>query len=204
MTCGPQCCDTSRSDGPRVTAVVSTGLLLAALAVFARGLPGVDPRVSLLPLNPRARARRKRGFYEHPSLSARISCWRLCAHARSAAHARRLRHSPIRVISFHIPIERGLVFPMALVPIALGALEHALARFAHAYTLAHWPHGALLPLLLMPCGAVLASCLGILGLGANGVTWFQRFMFPTLSIAPVFLAARSLRTTSCGSTSLDS
>ena len=48
-------------------------------------------------------------------------------------------------------------------------------------------HGAILPLLMMPCGAVLASCFGILALGSSGATWFQACYVPYLLIAPVFL-----------------
>ncbi len=34
------------------------------------------------------------------------------------------------VLQVPFPIERGLIFPMALVPAALGPVEHALARLA--------------------------------------------------------------------------
>jgi hypothetical protein len=50
-------------------------------------------------------------------------------------------------------------------------------------------HGALLPLLLAPAGAVVAVSLGILALGPSGVTWFHAMYFPYLWIAPAFLAA---------------
>src|ERR1035438_5594957 len=74
------------------------------------------------------------------------------------------------ILQTPIPIERGLVFPMALVPI-LWALWNVLWLGSHSRThLPIGPHGALLPLLLMPAGAIAASCLGILGLGAHGVT----------------------------------
>lgn len=50
-------------------------------------------------------------------------------------------------------------------------------------------HGAVLPLLLMPCGAALASCLGILQVGARGATWFDACYVPYALIAPCFAAA---------------
>jgi ABC-type nitrate/sulfonate/bicarbonate transport system substrate-binding protein len=50
-------------------------------------------------------------------------------------------------------------------------------------------HGAILPLLLMPAGALIASCLGILARGSHGVTWFQACYVPYALIAPCFLAA---------------
>ncbi|MFZ0743416.1 MAG: hypothetical protein WAM85_03375 [Terracidiphilus sp.] len=87
------------------------------------------------------------------------------------------------------PIERGLVFPMALVP-SLWALWNMLWIGSHART--HLPvglHGAVLPLLLMPAGALIATWLGILVIGQHGVTWFQAFYVPYMWIAPAFLAA---------------
>ncbi len=87
------------------------------------------------------------------------------------------------------PIERGLVFPMALVP-CLWALWNMLWVGSHERT--HLPvglHGAILPLLLLPAGATMATCLGILAIGANGVTWFQNLFVPYAWIAPLFVAA---------------
>jgi len=87
------------------------------------------------------------------------------------------------------PIERGLVFPMALVP-SLWALWNMLWIGSHART--HLPiglHGALLPLILLPAGATAATCLGILVLGQHGVTWFQSIHVPYTLIAPVFACA---------------
>lgn len=84
------------------------------------------------------------------------------------------------------PIERGLVFPMALVP-CLWALWNMLWLGSHARTHLHLGlHGALLPLLLLPAGASVASCLGLLELGARGVTWFHTIFVPYALIAPVF------------------
>ena len=93
------------------------------------------------------------------------------------------------VLQVPIPIERGLVFPMALVP-SLWGLWNMLWLHSHQRThLAVGPHGALLPLLLMPCGTLLATCLGILALGASGATWFGGLYVPYALIAPCFLAA---------------
>jgi hypothetical protein len=93
------------------------------------------------------------------------------------------------VLQAPFPIERGLVFPMALVP-ALWGLWNMLWLCSHAST--HLPlglHGAVLPLLLLPAGATIASSLGILVLGSHGVTWFQTCDVPYTWIAPCFLAA---------------
>ncbi len=60
------------------------------------------------------------------------------------------------------PIERGLVFPMGLVPL-LWALWNMLWLGSHGRTrLPIGVHGAVLPLLLVPCGATLATGLGLL------------------------------------------
>lgn len=87
------------------------------------------------------------------------------------------------------PIERGLIFPMALVP-AIWGLWSMLWQSSHERT--HLPlglHGALLPLLLVPAGGALAGSLKVLDLGSQGVTWFQNVYVPYAWIAPCFLAA---------------
>jgi hypothetical protein len=92
-------------------------------------------------------------------------------------------------LNFPFPIERGLVFPMALVP-SLWALWNMLWMGSHERT--HLPigvHGALLPLVLLPSGTLVATRLGILTLGSNGVTWFHSFYIPYAWIAPAFACA---------------
>ena len=93
------------------------------------------------------------------------------------------------VLHVPVPIERGLVFPMALVP-ALWGLWNMLWEWSHPAT--HLPlglHGAFLPLLLLPTGALLATHLGILELGVTSVRWFQAVEIPYTFIAVVFAAA---------------
>src|SRR6185437_2094915 len=92
------------------------------------------------------------------------------------------------VLQVPFPFERGIIFPMALVP-SLWALWNMLWLGSSRRT--HLPlgiHGALLPLLLMPGGALLATSLHILSLGASGVTWFNSVYVPYAWIVPVFLA----------------
>jgi hypothetical protein len=87
------------------------------------------------------------------------------------------------------PIERGLVFPLALVP-SLWALWNMIWIGSHMRThLSIGLHGAVLPLLLMPGGAVIATCLGILQVGQRGVTWFHSFYVPYAWIVPAFACA---------------
>lgn len=76
------------------------------------------------------------------------------------------------------PIERGLVFPMALVP-GLWGLWSVLWQWSHERT--HLPlgvHGAFLPLLMVPAGAFIATHAGVLMLTANSVTWFNTLTLP--------------------------
>ena len=93
------------------------------------------------------------------------------------------------VLQVPFPFERGLVFPMALVP-SLWALWNMLWVGSHARTnLPIGVHGAVLPLLLLPCGTVLATSLGIVSLGANGVTWFHSVYIPYAVIGLFFIGA---------------
>jgi len=91
------------------------------------------------------------------------------------------------VLQVPIPIERGIIFPMALVPSLFG-LWNMLWLGSHGRT--HLPiglHGAVLPILGAPTGALVASCLGILALGVSGVTWFNAIHVPYALIVPIFL-----------------
>ncbi|MGO9318265.1 MAG: hypothetical protein ACLPXT_13090 [Terracidiphilus sp.] len=94
-----------------------------------------------------------------------------------------------------IPVEQVLIFPMAVVPLLWGLWN---MLWLKSHTCTHEPrcphlsigaHGALLPLILMPMGATLATCLGVLVLGSHGVTWFQVAHVPYVLIAPCFLGA---------------
>lgn len=87
------------------------------------------------------------------------------------------------------PIERGLVFPMALIP-ALWGVWNMLWLGSHPQT--HLPiglHGLLLPFLLLPAGAVVAHCLGLLTLNPTHVTWFHAITISYALIGIFFLVA---------------
>lgn len=93
------------------------------------------------------------------------------------------------VLAVPVPIERFMIFPMALVPTLFG-LWNMLHLASRERT--HLPiglHGAILPFLGAPAGAVVASWLGILSIDAHGVTYFQICFLPYWLIAPFFLAA---------------
>jgi hypothetical protein len=91
------------------------------------------------------------------------------------------------VLQVPFPIERGIIFPMALVPSLFG-LWNMLWLGSHART--HLPiglHGAILPIFGAPAGVLVATCLGILALGSDGVTWFNAVHLPYMLIVPFFL-----------------
>lgn len=82
------------------------------------------------------------------------------------------------VLQCPIPIERGIIFPMAIVPSLFG-LWNMLWLGSNART--HLPlgiHGALLPLFMAPIGAAVGSLSGVFALTAAGVLWFQVWHIP--------------------------
>jgi hypothetical protein len=92
------------------------------------------------------------------------------------------------VLQVPVPIEQALIFPMAVVPSLFG-LWNMLWLGSHART--HLPiglHGALLPILIAPVGALVGCSLGVLVVGSHGVTWFQVCQVPYTFVAPWFLA----------------
>src|SRR5271169_1636668 len=77
------------------------------------------------------------------------------------------------VLQIPIPIERVIIFPMALVPNAFGIWN---IFYVWSRSHSHLPigvHGALLPVIMVPIGAAAAVCGGFLTIGAHGFTWFQ-------------------------------
>ena len=92
------------------------------------------------------------------------------------------------VLALPVPIERFIIFPMAVVPTLFG-LWNMLYLASHARTkLSIGAHGAILPFLGAPIGATVAHCLGILQFGGDGVTWFQTCQVSYSLIACGFLA----------------
>jgi hypothetical protein len=77
-----------------------------------------------------------------------------------------------------IPVERIVIFPLAFVPALWGfwnVLWVALRKFSNVPL---GLHGAILPFLLLPAGASLAKCLGVITFGSASVTWFQAIEAP--------------------------
>jgi hypothetical protein len=93
------------------------------------------------------------------------------------------------VIGIQVPIERFIIFPMAVVPFLFG-LWNILYLASHDRT--HLPigvHGAILPFLGVPIGGLVASCLGVMQIQGNGIVWFQALHFPYALLGCAFLAA---------------
>jgi hypothetical protein len=93
------------------------------------------------------------------------------------------------VIGVQVPIERFIIFPMAVVPFLFG-LWNMVYLATHDRT--HLPlgvHGAILPFLGVPIGASVASCLGVLQIRGDGILWFHLLHVPYALLACVFLAA---------------
>jgi hypothetical protein len=87
------------------------------------------------------------------------------------------------------PIERGLVFPMALVP-ALWGVWNMLWAWSRSTT--NWSlgvHGAILPLLIMPAGTLIARYSGIVEFGAGSATKFGQFHISYVLVAIFFCVA---------------
>jgi hypothetical protein len=77
-----------------------------------------------------------------------------------------------------IPIERVIIFPMAVIPSAFG-----IWNIVYVWLRPHrsWPiglHGALLPVVLVTIGAISAVYGGFLAVGTQGVTWFEVISVP--------------------------
>ena len=90
---------------------------------------------------------------------------------------------------FSEPLERVMIFPMAVVPNLWGLWNMLwLASHARAH-LAVGVHGALLPFLLLPIGATVARCFGVLTFGPTSATWFNACSVPYALIAVGFAAA---------------
>ena len=88
-----------------------------------------------------------------------------------------------------IPIEQVMIFPMAVVPSLFGLWNIVFlvsqTRFTHPIGL----HGAVLPLLMAPLGALVATSLNVLQFRSNGMLWFQALSIPYALVIPGFLVA---------------
>ena len=96
------------------------------------------------------------------------------------------------VIGVQIPIERFIIFPMAAVPFLFG-LWNMLYLATHDRS--HFQigvHGAILPSLGAPTGALVAHVLGVLQIQNSGILWFHELHVPYGLLAAIFLTAVAL------------
>lgn len=85
-----------------------------------------------------------------------------------------------------VPIERVIVFPMALVPNLFGLWNMLYLWLRPGSRLPIGLHGALLPFVLAPCGLALASALGAVKLGSDGLMCSENFIVPYPYVAFAF------------------
>ncbi len=77
-----------------------------------------------------------------------------------------------------IPIERAIVFPMALVPNIFGLWNIFYLWLRPRRHLPIGLHGALLPFILAPAGFAVGTLSGFLAATDHGLVWFQQIAFP--------------------------
>lgn len=73
------------------------------------------------------------------------------------------------------PIERGIVFPMAVIPNLFGVWNILYVSLGPERRLPIGVHGALLPFLIAPFGILLATSLGFVALTPGGPVFFDTF-----------------------------
>ena len=90
--------------------------------------------------------------------------------------------------AFHIPIpiERAIVFPMALVPNIFGLWNIFYLWLRPRRHLPIGLHGAILPFILSPTGFLLATHSGFLTATSSGVVWFEQIVVPYAFLATGF------------------
>jgi len=93
--------------------------------------------------------------------------------------------------TFHIPIpiERAIIFPMALVPNIFGAWNMFYLWLRPRPHLPIGLHGAILPFILAPAGFALATCSGFLSATSRGLVWFHEVAIPYAVLAIGFTCA---------------
>jgi hypothetical protein len=88
-----------------------------------------------------------------------------------------------------VPIERVIVFPMAVVPNLFGLWNIIFVALHNHKWLPIGMHGALLPFLLAPAGGLFGNLLGVLTFGHGHMTWFQMVDVPYQFFAIGFCCA---------------
>ena len=82
------------------------------------------------------------------------------------------------VCHFPAPVERVIIFPMALVPNLFGVWNMFYLWLRPRRHLPIGLHGALLPFLLVPFGYLIGLSLGVIAVGSQGIVYFQEITLP--------------------------
>ena len=82
------------------------------------------------------------------------------------------------VFEVPVPIERVIVFPMALIPILFGLWNMLYVGLKPHSRLSIGAHGALLPFALIPLGLTLGTVLGVIRFDQDGVQAFEAVRLP--------------------------
>jgi hypothetical protein len=85
------------------------------------------------------------------------------------------------VFEVPVPIERVVVFPMALIPNLFGLWNILYVALRSRRRLSIGAHGALLPFVLIPVGLTLGMVLGVIRVDQDGVQAFQAVRVPYTS-----------------------
>jgi hypothetical protein len=93
------------------------------------------------------------------------------------------------VFGIPVPIERVIVFPMAVVPNLFGAWNMLYLSLKGRRHLPIGLHGAVLPFLLAPLGYAVASGLGFLTPTHEGLVWFDTVRVSYAELGIVFCVA---------------
>jgi len=89
----------------------------------------------------------------------------------------------------NVPMERVIIFPMAIVPNLFGVWNILYVGVFHRRNVGIGLFGAVLPFLLLPLGTMLATALGFLTHEANGIVCFGALHVPYAVVASFFCAA---------------
>jgi hypothetical protein len=82
------------------------------------------------------------------------------------------------VFDVPVPIERVVVFPMALIPNLFGAWNMLYVGVRSRSGLSIGAHGALLPFVILPLALTLGTLIGVVTLDQHGVEAFEAIRLP--------------------------
>jgi len=90
------------------------------------------------------------------------------------------------VYAVPIPVERVIVFPMAIVPNLFGVWNLLYVALGSRRRLSIGFHGALLPIVLLPIALTMATFLGFLSFTPTALVWFEVLHIPYVLLTTGF------------------